>query len=379
MEIIVYTTNLTNRVKYAFSLVIKNVLGHKPVFVTSVEELHSSQFPKINYSENIFENALNIVPHSLLFENGIQKQNIQVEKINNIFFFFRTSGNNAFPHDIFAAAFYLATRYEEYLPHLKDKMGRFCITNSLAFKENFLDEPVINQWAEKLLFFLNENQQIKIHDNRIFSFLPTIDIDNPWAYLHKGRFRSIAGAVRDLLRGKTKLVALRKKVLAGKEKDPYDTFSVLKEIHEKFSLKPVYFFLVGKYNKYGKNPSAKKKPYRKLIKSIAENNITGIHPSFPSNIYFKELGNEITVLKKTTKKKITKSRHAWKIYHHRPKHLPRQANFSRNSHHGLAGAGNGRRGEGLGKYCRRVGRRDFQRSDHRSSLSRQQILCPTRT
>ncbi len=62
--------------------------------------------------------------------------------------FFETSGD--FPFDIFAAAFYLLSRYEEYLPFQPDKHGRFPHEASLAYKENFLHLPLVNYWLEDL-------------------------------------------------------------------------------------------------------------------------------------------------------------------------------------------------------------------------------------
>ena len=60
--------------------------------------------------------------------------------------FFKSEGD--YPFDIFSAVFYLLSRYEEYLPHKKDMYGRYAHENSLAFKEGFLNLPLINIWLE---------------------------------------------------------------------------------------------------------------------------------------------------------------------------------------------------------------------------------------
>ena len=49
-------------------------------------------------------------------------------------FFFSTGENSNIPFDIFAASFYLVSRYEEYLPHVRDIHERFTAHESLAFK-----------------------------------------------------------------------------------------------------------------------------------------------------------------------------------------------------------------------------------------------------
>ena len=73
---------------------------------------------------------------------------------NGLKAFFKTGWD--IPFDIFAASFYLLTRYEEYLPHEKDKYGRYAHVNSLAFKENFLHLPLINLWIQELIKLIQQ-------------------------------------------------------------------------------------------------------------------------------------------------------------------------------------------------------------------------------
>ena len=78
-------------------------------------------------------------PIGLLFETDIREQQINCFDISGRPAFFQTDGD--FPFDIFAAAFFLVSRYEEYLSFQPDKYGRFPHQASLAFKENFLEIP----------------------------------------------------------------------------------------------------------------------------------------------------------------------------------------------------------------------------------------------
>src|SRR4030095_6972305 len=102
---------------------------------------------KINYSkERITETEFRIQNTQLLFEKGCHEQTIECFEINSYKAFFNTEGD--LPFDIFAASFYLLSRYEEYLPHKRDDYGRYAYENSLAFKEGFLHLPLINIWIE---------------------------------------------------------------------------------------------------------------------------------------------------------------------------------------------------------------------------------------
>ena len=89
--------------------------------------------------------------------------------------FFRTEGDIGF--DIFAAIFYLLTRYEEYLPFQKDSYGRFDHRQSVAFRNDFLDQPLINTWLEDLRVLLASRNPDFKKPAHSFSFLPTYDID----------------------------------------------------------------------------------------------------------------------------------------------------------------------------------------------------------
>ncbi len=94
--------------------------------------------PRLNYSLHTnFQrrNSLFEIPHCCLRPVFVHKT-IECFDINFHKAFFETSGD--FPFDIFAASFYLLSRYEEYLPHEKDMYGRYAHTNSLAFREHFL-------------------------------------------------------------------------------------------------------------------------------------------------------------------------------------------------------------------------------------------------
>ena len=53
--------------------------------------------------------------------------------------FFKTDDNGPIPYDIFAASFFLLSRYEELIPKIKTTNEFFDSTQSLAFKEGFLE------------------------------------------------------------------------------------------------------------------------------------------------------------------------------------------------------------------------------------------------
>ena len=147
--LLIYVVEKTNRVAYIFPILF-NALGINNLKITTnTEQFKFHRGPKINYSNSRFTNEEYWVkPVRLLFEKTIQEQLIHCFKWKDEKAFFKTEGCD-FPFDIFAASFYLITRYEEYLPHNKDLYGRYAHENSIAFKEGFLQLPLANMWIKE--------------------------------------------------------------------------------------------------------------------------------------------------------------------------------------------------------------------------------------
>jgi len=213
-----------------------------------------------------------------------------------------------FSFDIFAASFYLIVRYEEYLGFKKDKYGRFGAEKSLAYKEGFLEDPLINIWSNmfyeclcKLFPGLNP---IKTGLN----YLSTIDIDNAWAHLNKGFTRTSLSFAKLMIKGNIKGIVEKIKVLTKKKKDPYDNFDFLNNIHNKYGIQPIYFILFSKFARNDKNPSRKNLKFRKLVQDISENNLVGLHPSYQSNNRYQIIETEKKMLEDLTQKTLYFSR-----------------------------------------------------------------------
>ena len=80
-----------------------------------------------------------IPAHTLLYEQGVKLQTLDVERLDGFPIFFKTQGESFFSFDIFAATFFLLTRYEEALPHIKTPQGFFDPAQSIAGQYDFLD------------------------------------------------------------------------------------------------------------------------------------------------------------------------------------------------------------------------------------------------
>ena len=89
------------------------------------------------------------------------------------------------PFDIFAASFFLVSRYEEYLDYQPDEYGRFQASSSLAFRNGFLGIPVVDLWAKEMSKAFLKNSRHLLSDGMSINALLTIDTDQPFAILEK--------------------------------------------------------------------------------------------------------------------------------------------------------------------------------------------------
>lgn len=298
----IYAERNSPRLSYIAEFAGRQCIGEPFRVTQNAEEYRNSAFPKINYSDRALQDGeIWIRPNGLLFENSIKQQAIHCSELDGLKIFFQNEGSPGF--DVFAASFFLISRYEEYLPHVKDEYGRYGHVNSIAYKNGFLDQPLVNKWMGLL------RKKLGTEDPDRFEFLPTYDIDEAWSYRHKPWFRNMGGMYRDLLKGDRERVRLRNNVRAGKRQDPYDSFEWLYALHEKFILKPLYFFLVAEANgKYDKNIPPSNEAMMDLIKNISSRYEIGVHPSWQSGDRSELLKKEISLLQQITGKNISVSR-----------------------------------------------------------------------
>ncbi|MEI9944094.1 MAG: hypothetical protein WDN26_07690 [Chitinophagaceae bacterium] len=305
---ILFSYTKTPRLQYIADFIGKEISGKIFTITSDVAVFKESKEAKINYSnERIADDEFWINPHSLLFESNVLPQELTCFLWNDKKAFFKTGGD--FPFDIFAACFYLLSRYEEYLPHQKDMYGRYAYENSLAYKENFLTQPLVNNWLYHFELALKEKFSTLTIQYSTFTFLPTYDIDMAWSYKHKGSWRNTGGIIKSFFTGNWKQLKERSNVLKGKQKDPFDAYGWMNQLHEKYKLKPYYFFLVAeKKGKYDKNISPGEKVMQDLIHDHVIRYPVGLHPSWQSGDDVSLLKKEIEIISKFTGSKVQSSR-----------------------------------------------------------------------
>lgn len=304
--LLIYIKAITKRSEYIFELIFKNELGLEYFATTDTEKFETYQQEKINYSSARFGEEIFINSSSLLFERSIKKINVITESMEDVPVLFADASCDI-GFDIFAAVFYMVTRYEEYLPFTPDEHGRFEASDSLAYQNNFLQLPVVNIWIKKLKNILRQKFPSLQFKSSSFKAIVTYDIDIAYAFRGKNILRTAGATVRDILTLKINNIPKRLRSLLS-HKDPWDIYASLQEMILKNKAEHIFFFLLSDYSRYDKNLSYKHPLMKTLIKKISSFSEIGIHPSYKSSVITEKILIEKSRLEKITNKGITKSR-----------------------------------------------------------------------
>lgn len=308
--LLVYTHKITPRLRYVFKHIVKRILEVPVNFTSKVEEFIAHDSLKMSYTKQPLSNEIFVRSHNLLFEVGLSDISINVQKWDDTVGFFGTTERSSLPYDIFAASFFLLSRYEEYLPQVRDDFGRFMASESLAYKNDFLQQPVVDIWAYKL----KEVLAIKFPDfqfpSRNYKIQPVIDVPMAYYYRNKGLLRTIGGTLSDIVRFRFRKFYQRYLVLTNFKRDPYDTFKWIINKQKQFKGRFLVFFLIGDYSTYDKNISLNRKKFVSLIKSVADYCDVGLKISYLSLSEFGLINKEYKQLESVINYKINASRNS---------------------------------------------------------------------
>lgn len=285
--LLIYVPKLTNRLGYTINVVMRDLLHADFAITTDPEKFLSHAGPRICYGPKSVGSP--DIPFfkscHLLFETTIEEQNCHCFPYEDTTAMFPVYGRDlALPFDPFASTFFLLSRYEEYLPHRKDEHGRFLVTESIACKEHFLQQAVVDRWALMVRDVVVRRFPEMVFPARNFAFEQTIDIDAAYCYLYKGIFRTTLGILRDgLHRHNPNEVRRRIRVLRRKEPDPYDTFDYIIDLKARTPRCTLIFFpLLADYGVYDKPASYHNIPFRELLQHLSDYAKMGIHTSYHS-------------------------------------------------------------------------------------------------
>lgn len=316
MVLIFVADHQSPRLNYILDEILHKRLSIKYALTDNIDYFKHSQMSKINYSDTLMEDCLNIPAAHLLYEESIKKQAIQVKQNDHYqyTFFDITLDASRFievpkqivPFDIFSASFYLLSRYEEYISETFDLHNRFKAEHSLAYQNNFLQIPLVDHWANELGKAINHHFNHIQFQNNAYKAIHTFDVDFAYKYRGLTRTQFYKKALGNLLRFD---FAELKNQFAKDKPDAYDTYDLIFDAIKQYNFETIFFFLVAAKNTtYDKNLLPTSTIYEKLILNIRAKYNTGLHPSYYAGMSASGIADEKQILENLTHKPVEQSR-----------------------------------------------------------------------
>jgi hypothetical protein len=192
------------------------------------------------------------------------------------------------PVDIFGSAFFMLSRYEEMVNSDRDEHDRFPAWASLAYKEGFLERPIVDEYVEILWATMQYLWPGLERKQRKFSIKVSHDVDSPSLYAFKPWAtigRMMAGHLlkrRDFKAFVTApyiKLATRTQLLQA---DPCNTFDWLMDVSEANNLRSAFYFICGHTDLAHDADYEPEHPViRQLMRRIHQRgHEIGLHPSY---------------------------------------------------------------------------------------------------
>ncbi len=305
--ILVYTHKITPRLNYIFRHLFNNLMLKEVKFTTKIEEFIAYNGPKFSYASQALGGEFHIQSHPILFQQGIKPHEVKFGFWDSIPVFFEIQ-NSSIPFDLFAASFYLLSRYEEYLPYQLDAHERYSYKNSILLQNNMILKPIVEIWVKRFKQTLQERFQGLTFPERKFYFEPLINVSMARLYQGKSFLRFLFGGFDDLLHLRLRNFWSRNRVYLTGKKDPYDTFDRILQLKKKYKHPLSVFHLLATYSLFDHNISTNKHEYQSQIKFLADHTDTGLLSSYYAFDDEEMIEREIVKLENIIHKQLDKVR-----------------------------------------------------------------------
>lgn len=202
--------------------------------------------------------------------------------------------------DIIASAFFMLSRYEEVISPVKDEHGRFPAKASLAYRDGFLDRPIVNEYIE-LLWSCIETLRPEMTrkpfwpDNRDFAVCLTHDVDFLKKYSLLPPVISIGSAAlrQRNLRLSFCIASDYLGALFHVRKDPFDTFDYILNLEHKHGFKSSFYFMAGGISGFDNRYSLTDPKLMRLLKQVEDSGCEiGAHISYNSYNHLEHMLSE---------------------------------------------------------------------------------------
>ena len=205
--------------------------------------------------------------------------------------------------DFFASAFFMLTRWEEYVTQERDFHNRFPGYMALSVRHNFHDRPVVDEYTEIIWSLLCRAGYKGKRKSREYKIVPTHDVDRLIYWDRKTRKSVLKNISGDLFIRRNPAIAMRRglsfcRFILTNSNDPCLRFEYFMNLAEMRGIKANFYFISGHQSSYDPEIYVNTSLFKNIISKIKErNHIIGIHPSYNSYINPSLLSSELKELK----------------------------------------------------------------------------------
>lgn len=190
--------------------------------------------------------------------------------------------------DIFATCFLMLSRLEEAIITARDVHDRFEVKNSLAFKFNFLERPVVDEYVEMLWNMLKYLDPALERKRLNYKNLVSCDVDFPFDPIRQSFWLTIRRAIRDIIKKNSFTDSFRTlsdyiyNLIGIPKKDEFrENISWMMDVNEQRGNRVAFYFITDPSSVFDPRFDFHSKEMTQLVKEISDRgHEIGIHPGY---------------------------------------------------------------------------------------------------
>lgn len=197
-------------------------------------------------------------------------------------------GDYLLHYDVLGLTYWMLARVEEIGRTDLDSLGRFPATSSHAYKHDYLNRPLVDEWLHVLGQVIQRKWPgvaLKQHQSKV---VVSHDVDRPFQYLYASAKDITRQVLGDLIKRKNPRLAVTRyltwRAVRGGDlvRDPFNTFEWIMDLSEKHGLRSAFYFICGRTSdEMDADYEIDQPVMRDLLRRIHERgHEIGLHPSY---------------------------------------------------------------------------------------------------
>ncbi len=252
------------------------MLGWHLKWITDETAFLEATGPKVSYSTKRLGDSFHIIPSGYLASGATLPDEETHWKGHTVLY--PVKGD--LPFDLFAFAFFLLSRSEEY-DGPRDEHGRFPSDQAWVVKHGKQLAPILDEVILDIAKGLRKKWPDLPAPRRSYAHTVTFDIDNGLKFAGRELWRTFGSLVRDLIQLRVSEVKNRLAVLLNDKPDPYE-LEELMQWNAGSACRVITFFLASERGKYDHAVDIEHPRMLEKLISMTEWSEIAIHPSYHS-------------------------------------------------------------------------------------------------